>query len=132
MRVLAFEDGWDIAELLEREGVAIVDLELVQHWDTLDFLDKIREFAPDILLLDHFIPPTKGLEVLRQLNEAVSVDEMQRPELIVGMSSASMAKYEDAQRRCRPWHSEVLTGHSRLLAASVGLRHPTVYDGRVK
>ena len=41
MRVLAFEDGWDIAELLEREGVAIVDLELVQHWDTLDFLDKI-------------------------------------------------------------------------------------------
>ena len=91
MRILAFEDGWDIAELLEREGVAIANLELVQHWDTLDFLDKIREFAPDVLLLDHFIPPTKGLEVLRQLNEAVGAGEMQRPELIVGMSSASMA-----------------------------------------
>ena len=91
MRVLAFEDGWDIAELLERDGVDVSELEIVQHWDTQDFLDKILEVAPDVLLLDHFIPPTKGLEVLRQLNAAVNAGEIERPELVVGMSSASMA-----------------------------------------
>ncbi len=91
MRVLAFEDGWDISELLERDGVDVSALEIVQHWDSQDFLERIREFTPDVLLLDHFIPPTKGLEVLRQLNAAVSAGEAERPELIVGMSSASMA-----------------------------------------
>ena len=65
---------------------------------------------------------TKGRsEVAEQIREAQEL----------GMAKVD-GQYEDAQRRCRPWHSEVLTGHSRLLAASVGLRHPTVYDGRVK
>jgi len=91
MRVLAFEDGWDIAELLERDGVDVSALEIMQHWDSQDFLERIRDFVPDVLLLDHFIPPTKGLEVLRQLNAAVSAGEAERPELVVGMSSASMA-----------------------------------------
>ena len=91
MRVLAFEDGWDITELLERDGVDVSALEIVQHWDSQDFLERIREFTPDVLLLDHFIPPTKGLDVLRQLNSAVSAGEVERPELVVGMSSASMA-----------------------------------------
>ena len=91
MRVLAFEDGWDSAELLERDGVDVSALEIMQHWDSQVFLERIRDFVPDVLLLDHFIPPTKGLEVLRQLNAAVSAGEAERPELVVGMSSASMA-----------------------------------------
>ena len=91
MRVLAFEDGWDIAELLERDGVDVSALEIVQHWDSQDFLERIRDFVPDVLLLDHFIPPTKGLEVLQQLNIAVAAGEIARPGIIVGMSSASMA-----------------------------------------
>ena len=91
MRVLAFEDGWDIAELLERDGVDVSALEIMQHWDSQNFLERIRDFVPDVLLLDHFIPPTKGLEVLRQLNAAVSAGEAERPELVVGMSSAAMA-----------------------------------------
>ena len=91
MKVLAFEDGFDIGDLLTSSGIDMSELELVQRWDTTDFLDHIRDFSPDILLLDHFIPPTKGLEVLQQLNIAVAAGEITRPGIIVGMSSASMA-----------------------------------------
>ena len=48
-------------------------------------------FQPDLLLLDHYIPPVKGLEVLRGLLELVSSDKIQRPKLILGISSSSAA-----------------------------------------
>ena len=91
MKVLAFEDGFDIEALLTSSGIDLSGIELIQRWDTTDFLDHIRDFSPDVLLLDHFIPPTKGLEVLQQLNIAVAADKIERPKIIVGMSSASMA-----------------------------------------
>ena len=91
LRVLAFEDGWDISELLEREGVDVDALEFMQHWDSLDFLNRIHDFAPAVLLLDHFMPPTKGLAVLQGLNAAAAAGEIERPEIVVAMSNASMA-----------------------------------------
>ena len=91
MKVLAFEDGFDIEALLTSSGIDMSEIELIQRWDTTEFLEQIRDFSPDVLLLDHFIPPTKGLEVLRQLNIAVAAGEIERPGIIVGMSSASMA-----------------------------------------
>ena len=91
MRVLAFEDGYDIEALLISGSVNMDDIEFIQHWTTHDFLEKIDEFKPDILLLDHFIPPTRGGQVLHFLNRAVSEGKITRPKTIVAMSSASLA-----------------------------------------
>lgn len=90
LRVLAFEDSFDIERLLESGGVQMARIEIDQAWDSEAAIDRIREFAPDILLLDHFMPPKKGLEVLQELNLAVAEGLLERPDMIVAMSSASM------------------------------------------
>jgi DNA-binding response OmpR family regulator len=91
MRVLAFEDGADIALLLARGGVEMHGMDFIQHWDTEDYLARIQAFAPSILLLDHYIPPTRGIDLLRGLNEAVKEGVISRPETIVAMSSMAAA-----------------------------------------
>ena len=91
MRVLAFEDGANIALLLAEGGIELHGMELLQHWDTVDYLQRIEDFAPSILLLDHYIPPTKGLDLLRELNHAIDENRIQRPEVIVAMSSLASA-----------------------------------------
>ena len=47
----------------------------------------IKDFAPDVLLLDHYIPPKTGLAVLEALNEAVAAGTLPRPTHVIGMSS---------------------------------------------
>ena len=91
MRVLAFEDGADIALLLCEGGVEFNALTFEQHWNTNDAIAVIRTFAPDVLLLDHYIPPIQGLDVLRAVNLAVASVEILRPETIVGISSMAAA-----------------------------------------
>lgn len=91
MRVLAFEDSFDIQALLISAGVDLAKIEFKQLWNTEDWLNEINDFKPDILLLDHFIPPTKGLEVLQLLNVEVANNGFNRPATIIGMSSSSMA-----------------------------------------
>ena len=91
MRVLAFEDGANIALLLAEGGIELHGMELLQHWDTVDYLQRIEDFAPSILLLDHYIPPTKGLDVLRSLIAAVNTGRIERPEVIIAMSSLASA-----------------------------------------
>ena len=91
MRVLAFEDSYDIEKILVEGGVDLNDCKFIQFWNTMDCFDRIEEFKPDLLLLDHYIPPTKGLEVLRGLLELVAAGEMQRPRIILGISSSSTA-----------------------------------------
>ena len=91
MRVLAFEDSYDIEKILVEGGVDLSDWELLQYWNTMDYLDRVEEFKPDLLLLDHYIPPIKGLEVLRGLLELVAADQIQRPRMILGISSSSAA-----------------------------------------
>lgn len=87
MKVLAFEDSVNIEALLISGGVNLSGFEFKQHWDSQNYLERISKFAPDILMLDHYMPPTCGLEVLKGLL-ASGVD---RPKTIVAMSSASMA-----------------------------------------
>ena len=87
MKVLAFEDSVDIEALLISGGVETSNLEFKQFWDSENYLERISEFAPDILMLDHYMPPTRGLDVLKGL----LTSEVKRPETIVAMSSASMA-----------------------------------------
>jgi len=91
MRILAFEDSYDIEKILIEGGVDLSDWELLQYWNTMDCFDRVEEFKPDLLLLDHYIPPIKGLEVLRGLLELVAADQIQRPRMILGISSSSAA-----------------------------------------
>ena len=91
MRVLAFEDSYDIEALLTSGGVDVEALQVEQRWNTEDSLHVSADFKPDVLLLDHFIPPLKGLEVLNMVNVAVEEGHIERPDTIVGMSSASFA-----------------------------------------
>jgi len=91
MRVLAFEDSYEIEKILVEGGVDLSDWEILQYWNTMDCFERIENFQPDLLLLDHYIPPVKGLEVLRGLLELVAADQIQRPKLILGISSSSAA-----------------------------------------
>ena len=87
MKVLAFEDSVDIEALLVSGGVNMTNVELKQYWDSQNCLERISSYSPDILLLDHYMPPIKGLDVLRKL----LASEIDRPVTIIAMSSASMA-----------------------------------------
>ena len=91
MRVLAFEDKEDIEALLISGGVDFSKLNFEQRWNSENAIDVIHDFAPDILLLDHFMPPMRGLAVLEAVNEAAESGELERPATIVCMSSAGFA-----------------------------------------
>ena len=87
MKILAFEDSVDIEALLVSGGVELSNFEFKQYWDSQSYLERISEFAPDILMLDHYMPPTRGLDLLKGL----LASNVKRPDKIVAMSSASMA-----------------------------------------
>lgn len=91
MKVLAFEDGYDIEAILISGSIDMSNIEFVQHWTSTDFLQIIRKFSPDVLLLDHFMPPTKGYDLLVALNDAVKRKEIKRPNKIIAMSSEQRA-----------------------------------------
>ena len=85
-RVLAFEDHVDIEAMLISGGVNMDEVHFVQRWTTEDALLHIAHESPDVLLLDHFIPPLTGLEVLlSHLSEAEAGGR--RVPRIVAMSS---------------------------------------------
>ena len=87
MKILAFEDSVDIEALLVSGGIDLSSHEFKQYWDSQDYLERISEFSPDILMLDHYMPPSRGLDVLKGLLSS----EIKRPKTIVAMSSASIA-----------------------------------------
>lgn len=91
MRVLAFEDSYDILALLESSGVDCRGLTFQQHWNSSNCLMKVKDFEPDILMLDFYMPPYNGLQVLTALLEAVSAGTIRRPKTIVAMSSEPSA-----------------------------------------
>jgi CheY-like chemotaxis protein len=41
-----------------------------------DALDRVRQFAPDMILLDVMLPQMNGLELLRQLSQQIDLQEM--------------------------------------------------------
>ncbi|MDP7312611.1 MAG: hypothetical protein QF831_04165 [Candidatus Thalassarchaeaceae archaeon] len=91
MRILAFEDSYDIEALLSAGNIDTSQFTIEQKWNSEDAVSVIKEFAPDILLLDHFMPPMKGLDVLKAVLLAVEKEELMRPKMIVGISSAGFA-----------------------------------------
>ena len=87
MKVLAFEDSVDIEALLISGGIDLSAFEFKQYWDSRNYLERISMFSPDILMLDHYMPPTRGLDLLKSLLSS----DVNRPPTIIAMSSASMA-----------------------------------------
>ena len=87
MKVLAFEDSVDIEALLISGGIDLSTIEFKQFWDSQNYLERISKFSPDILMLDHYMPPTRGLDLLKSLLSS----DVSRPPTIIAMSSASMA-----------------------------------------
>lgn len=91
MRVLAFEDTYDLTAMLDAAGCNLSGVELVQRWNSKEPLKHIMEFKPDVVMLDYFMPPYTGLEVLQMLNMATHNKELSRPNLIIGISSETEA-----------------------------------------
>ena len=87
MRVLAFEDHVDIEALLRSGMVPMEGLTFEQRGNSKDALHHIQRVCPDVLLLDHFMPPMTGLQVLDALLHAVETGTVDRPPTIVAMSS---------------------------------------------
>ena len=83
MRVLAFEDHYDIEAMLTAGGVDVKRFVIEQRWNSSDALDHIRRFQPDVLLLDHYMPPLSGHQVLSDLLSS----SVPRPTIVVAMSS---------------------------------------------
>ena len=99
LKILAFEDGYDIEAILTSGGVDLSNLEFKQLWNTSNALDEINRFCPDILLMDYYIPPISGYRVLERLLEEIEQGKLTRPKHIVAMSSA-MSKNEEMKRLC--------------------------------
>jgi CheY-like chemotaxis protein len=83
MRVLAFEDHYDIEAMLVAGGLDVDGWDIEQRWNSNDALAHIERFAPDVLLLDHYMPPNSGYEVL----EALLASSIPRPPTVIAMSS---------------------------------------------
>ncbi len=83
VRVLAFEDHYDIEAMLTAGGVDVKRFVIQQRWNSSEALDHIRQFQPDVLLLDHYMPPLSGHQVLSDL----LASDVPRPSIVVAMSS---------------------------------------------
>lgn len=105
--MLAFEDGYDIAEILERGGIDVASFAFAQNWTSEACIEAIAAHKPDVLLLDYYMPPHNGLTVLRMVNEAVRSGIIERPKHVIGMSSEAscnaLMTREGADYACIKW-----------------------------
>ena len=91
MRALVFEDSYDVEAMLQSAGVNLSNTVLLQRWSSEDAIEHIEAFRPQVVLLDFYMPPHTGLEVLLMLNEAVREGTATRPDLVIGISSEDEA-----------------------------------------
>jgi len=80
--------------MMKQDGVKIEEIEFQQQWRTDCAMEVVKEFKPDVVLLDYYIPPFTGLTVLKQLNSAIAEGTVPRPRLIVAMSSQTRCNKE--------------------------------------
>jgi DNA-binding response OmpR family regulator len=88
-RVLLVEDEADIRELI-RYSLAQAGLEVEEASDGAEALDKLRAFAPDLVVLDLMLPGMPGLEVCQRLRSRA--DTARLPIMVVSARSAASDK----------------------------------------
>jgi len=93
LRVLAFEDHYEIKAMLIAGDINVDGWVIEQRWDSSEALDHIQRFNPDVLLLDHYMPPMSGFEVLDSLLKSTGP----RPNIVVAISS-DPRKNDDMRR----------------------------------
>jgi DNA-binding response OmpR family regulator len=83
-RVLLVEDEDDIRELINY-SLAQAGLEVEEASDGAEALEKLRAFAPDLVILDLMLPGMTGLEVCQRLRSRA--DTAQLPIMVVSAKS---------------------------------------------
>lgn len=83
-RVLLVEDEADIRELI-RYSLAQAGLEVEEASDGAEALEKLRAFAPDLIVLDLMLPGMPGLEICRRLRSRA--DTARLPIMVVSARS---------------------------------------------
>lgn len=83
-RVLLVEDEADIRELI-RYSLAQAGLEVEEASDGAEALEKLRGFAPDLIVLDLMLPGMPGLEICRRLRSRA--DTARLPIMVVSARS---------------------------------------------
>jgi DNA-binding response OmpR family regulator len=88
-RVLLVEDEVDIRELI-RYSLAQAGLDVEEASDGAEALDKLREFAPDLVVLDLMLPGMPGLEVCQRLRSRAETAQL--PIMVVSAKSNASDK----------------------------------------
>lgn len=71
MKVIIADNSKDLCDLLQKELRRFENLEVVgSAQDGLTLLKLIRQWEPDILIVDALLPQKDGLAVVRTLQEA--------------------------------------------------------------
>ena len=91
MRVLAFEDTYDLEAMLTSAKINLDEILFLQRWNSSKPLEAVMQFKPDVLLLDFFMPPFNGAQVLAKVIEAAEQGSLSRPKHIIGISSEAKA-----------------------------------------
>jgi DNA-binding response OmpR family regulator len=88
-RVLLVEDEVDIRELI-RYSLAQAGLDVEEASDGAEALDKLRAFAPDLVVLDLMLPGMPGLEVCQRLRSRAETAQL--PIMVVSAKSNASDK----------------------------------------
>ena len=88
-RVLLVEDEVDIRELI-RYSLAQAGLDVAEASDGAEALDKLRAFAPDLVVLELILPGMPGLEVCQRLRSRAETARL--PIMVVSAKSNASDK----------------------------------------
>ncbi|KAB8033136.1 response regulator transcription factor [Fluviispira multicolorata] len=69
LRILIIEDDKDLNNLLRYTLEAANDFEVKSHFDGDGAFELIKEFMPDLVLLDVMLPNTYGTEILKSIRD---------------------------------------------------------------
>ena len=112
MRVLAFEDSYDLEAMLSSAEINLDEIVFLQRWNSSKPLEAILEFKPDVLLLDFFMPPFNGAQVLAKVIQATEQ----------GSTFSSKADHRDLKRSTS--QCTLRTRRGRQLGHQIRPSHP--------
>ncbi len=65
-KILVVEDDYDIGEIVEMALSSKYDILIKQ--DSIQLLDVIKQFMPDVILIDNFIGHKEAKEIIKEIN----------------------------------------------------------------